>query len=200
MEFSLPLWKVRGDERWGVMDQPAGKQFPQSRHEGLMDCECKGLNCIPLNDAEVSTPSTYEVKWTEVKWSESRSVMSHSLQPHGLYGPWDSLSQNTGVDSLSLLQGILPNQGSNPGLPHCRWILYQLSHKRSPRILEWAAYPFSRGSSWPRNQTRVSYTTGGFFTNWAVREAPALMNITLFGNRLFADDQIKTRSLGWDLI
>ena len=51
--------------------------------------------------------------------------------------------QNTGVDSLSLLQGIFPTQGLNPGLPHCRWILYQLSHKGNPRILEWVAYPFS---------------------------------------------------------
>ena len=59
----------------------------------------------------------------------------------------------------------------NPGLPHCRQILYQLSHKGSPRILEWIAYPFSSGSSWPRNQTGVSCIAGGFFTNWATREA-----------------------------
>ena len=38
-----------------------------------------------------------------------------------------------GVGSLSLLQGIFPTQGENPGLPHCRWILYQLSHKGSPK-------------------------------------------------------------------
>ena len=69
--------------------------------------------------------------------------MSDSLQPHGLYSPWDSPGQNTGVGSLSLLPGIFPTQGSNPGLPHCRWILHQLSHKGSPRILEWVAYPFS---------------------------------------------------------
>ena len=56
--------------------------------------------------------------------------------PHGLYSPWNSLGQNTGVGSLSLLQGIIPAQGSNPGLPHCRRIHYQLSHKESPRILE----------------------------------------------------------------
>jgi len=48
----------------------------------------------------------------------------------------------TEVDSLCLLQGIFQTQGSNPGLPHCRWILYQLSHKGSPRTLEWVAYPF----------------------------------------------------------
>ena len=55
--------------------------------------------------------------------------MSNYLPPHGLYSPWNSPGQNTGVGSLSLLQGIFPTQGSNPGLPHCRQILYQLSHQ-----------------------------------------------------------------------
>ena len=59
----------------------------------------------------------------------------------------------------------------NPGLPHCRWILYPLSHKGSPRVLEWAAYPFSSRSSWPKNGTGVSCTVGGSFTSWATREA-----------------------------
>ena len=63
--------------------------------------------------------------------SGSHSVMSDSLRPHGLYSPWNSLGQNTGVGSLSLLHGIFPTQGSNPGLPYCRQILYQLSHNRS---------------------------------------------------------------------
>ena len=54
---------------------------------------------------------------------------------------WNSTGQNTGVGSLYLLQGIFPIQRLNPGLPHCRQILYQLSHKGSPRILEWLAYP-----------------------------------------------------------
>ena len=45
------------------------------------------------------------------------------------------------MGSLSLLQGIFPTQGSNPGLLRCRWILYQLSHKGSPRILECEAIP-----------------------------------------------------------
>ena len=51
-----------------------------------------------------------------------------------LYSPWNSPGQNTGVGRLSLLQGIFPTHGSNPGLPHCRWILYQLSHKGSPNL------------------------------------------------------------------
>ena len=84
----------------------------------------------------------------------SRLVVSDSLRPHGLYSAWNSPDQNTGVGSLSLLQAIFSTQGSNPGLLHCRQILYQLSHKGSPRILEWVAYPFSSGSSWSRNQTR----------------------------------------------
>ena len=105
------------------------------------------------------------------EWSESCSVMSYSLRPRGLYSPWSSPGQSTGVGSLSLLQGIFPTQESNPGLRHCRRILYQLSHQGSPRILEWVAYPFSSGSSRPRNLTRVSCIAGGFFTNWATREA-----------------------------
>ena len=48
--------------------------------------------------------------------SESRSVVSDSLWPHGL-SSWNSPGQNTGVGSLSLLQGLFPTQGSNPGLP-----------------------------------------------------------------------------------
>ena len=105
--------------------------------------------------------------------SESCSVMSNSLQPHGVYSPWNSPGQNTGVGSLSLFQGIFPTQGSNPGLMHCRWILYQLSHKGSPRKLEWVVYPFSRGSFRPRNRTRVSCIAGRFFTNWVIGEALA---------------------------
>ena len=48
------------------------------------------------------------------------------------YSPWNSPGQNTGVGSLSFLQGIFPTQGLNPDLPHCRRILYQVSHQGSP--------------------------------------------------------------------
>ena len=82
---------------------------------------------------------------------ESRAVMSEFLRPHGLYSPWNSPGQNTGVGSLFLLQGIFPTPGSNLGLPYCRRILYQMSHKGSSKILEWVAYPFSGGSSQPRS-------------------------------------------------
>ena len=59
-----------------------------------------------------------------------------SLLPHGLYSPWSSPGQNTAVGSHSLLQGIFPNQGSNPGLLHCRWILYQLRNQGSLKIVQ----------------------------------------------------------------
>ena len=99
-------------------------------------------------------------KW---KWKSLRCVWLFAT-------PWNSLGQNTGVGSLSLLQGIFPTQRSTPVLPHCRRILYQLSHQGSPRKLAWVAYPFSRRSSWPRNRFRVSCIPGGFFTNGAMKE------------------------------
>ena len=68
--------------------------------------------------------------------SESHSVMSNSLWPHRSYSPWNSPGQNTGMASHSLLQKIFPTQGSNPGLPHCRRILYQLSHQGSPKLFK----------------------------------------------------------------
>ena len=99
----------------------------------------------------------------------------------GLYSPWNSLGQNTGVGTLSLLQEIFPTQGSNPGLLHYRWIFYQLSHEGSSRILEWVPYPFSNGSSQSRSWTGVSCIANRFFTNWAIREAQSirLLNFTL---------------------
>ena len=103
--------------------------------------------------------------------NESYSVMFNSLQPHWLNSPWDSPGQNTGVGSLSLLQEIFPTHESNTGLPHCRWILYQLSHKGNPRILECIVCPFSSESSRSRKWTGVPCNAGEFFTNWAMREA-----------------------------
>ena len=76
--------------------------------------------------------------------NESCSLMSNSLRPHGLYSPWNSPGQNTGVGGLSILQGIFSAQGSNPGVPHCRWILNHSSHQGSPGMRDWVAYPFSR--------------------------------------------------------
>ena len=106
----------------------------------------------------------------ERKWKSLGCVWLFAT--HGLHNPWNSPGQNTGVSILSLLQRIFPTQGLNPGLLHCRQILYQLSHKGSSAILEWVAYPFSSGPFQPRNLTGVSCTAGWFFTNWAIWEAP----------------------------
>ena len=77
----------------------------------------------------------------------------------------DSPGKNTEVGCHAILQGIFPTQGLDPGLLNCRRILYCLSHQRSPRILEWAAYPFSRGTFQHRYQTGVSCIAGRFFTS-----------------------------------
>ena len=111
--------------------------------------------------------------WTvfKLKVKVTQSCLTLCDRPCVLYSPWNSPGQNTGVGSLSLLQGIFPTQGLNPGLLHCRRILDQLSHKGSPITLEWVAYPFSRAYSQSRDWTGVSCIAGRFFTNWAVSEA-----------------------------
>ena len=68
--------------------------------------------------------------------SVGHSIVSDSLQPHGLqpaklHCPWNVPGKNTGVGSHPLLQGIFPTQGLNPGLLHCRQILYCLNHQES---------------------------------------------------------------------
>ena len=154
MEFSR-------QEYWSGLSFPSPEDLPDPGIE-------------PWSPALQADSLPFELQGSPQSESETRSTVLDSLQPHELYSPWNSPGQNTEVGSLSLLQGILPIQGLKPGLPHCRRILYQLSHKGSPRILEWVAYPFPRGSFWPRNQTGVSYIAGIFFTNRAMREAKKL--------------------------
>ena len=133
----------------GKMNMPrSGKTHVQkapkpSNHTGLIS------ECLPLDGSEVKVTQLCPDSW----------------RPHGLYSPWNSPSQNIGVGCCSFLQRVFPTQGSNPGLPHCRWILYQLSHQGRPKILEWVADPFSSGYSQPRNRTRVSCVAGKFFTD-----------------------------------
>ena len=116
-------------------------------------CNFGGSTAVPIS-AEWSSKSRDllgllklgRIFLTMVKVKAKGAVVSDCLLPRGLYSPWNSPGQNSGVGSLSLLQGIFPTQGRNPGLLHCRRILYQLSHKGSPRILAWVACPFSSGS------------------------------------------------------
>ena len=102
-------------------------------------CVCQLLSCVQL----------FATSWT----AAHQSPLVQGNSP----------GKNTGVSYHALLQGIFPTQGLNPGLLHCRRILYQLSHQGTQRILEWVAYPFSRGSSRPRNRTGISCIAGRFF-------------------------------------
>ena len=101
--------------------------------------------------------------------SERHSVVSKSLRPHGLNSPWNSPGQNMEWVAFPFSRGSSQprdwTQGLNPGLLHCRQIPYQLSHQRSPRILEWVAYFFFGGSSWSNNRTGVSCITCRFLTS-----------------------------------
>ena len=80
-----------------------------------------------------------------------------------------SPGKKTGAGCHAFPPGDLPNLGIKPRSPALQGILYCLSQQRTPRILEWVAYPFSRGFSWPRNRTRIFYISGRFFTSWATR-------------------------------
>ena len=84
-----------------------------------------------VTPSSTENDKNYSLWLLSYKWSESFSVVSDSLWPHRLYSPWSFPSQNTGVGSHSLLQGIFSIQGSNLGLLHCRQILYQQTHQGS---------------------------------------------------------------------
>ena len=66
-------------------------------------------------------------------------AQSDSLGPHGPFSPWNTQGQNTGVGTHCLFQRIFSTQGSNPGLPHCRQMLYRLSHQGST-ITEYCSF------------------------------------------------------------
>ena len=110
--------------------------------------ECLGGGCRPATGLRPKVKSAPKLSKQHFNITEGHgcwvlgilgtmSIHSHvkvvqscpTLELQGLYSPWDSPGQNTGAGSLSLGQGIFPTQGSNPGLPYCRRILYQLSHK-----------------------------------------------------------------------
>ena len=119
------FWQVgifRGDEEYCF--QLALKMLKTNDNENII------YVCIHIH-------ANMRVDYIKGYMCEHCSVVSNSLQPNGLQPArllcsWSSPGQNTGVGSCFLLQGIFPIQGSNPGLPHCRWILYHLSHQGSP--------------------------------------------------------------------
>ena len=126
--------------------------------------------------------------------------MDYCLPGFSVHG--DSPGKNIGVSCHALLHEIFPTQGWNPGHPNCTQILYQLSHKGSSRILDWVAYPFSRRSSQPWNWTKVSCIVGGFFTNWAIREAidTTTVWITINGGKFLKRREYQTIwPISWEI-
>ena len=104
-----------------------------------------------------------QVKWREMKVTQSRLTLCN---------PMDYIVQNTRVGSHSLLLGDFPTQGWNPGLPHCRQILYQLSYQGGPRILDWVVYPFSRGVFPTKESNCGLQQCKRFFTSCVTRVTP----------------------------
>ena len=114
---STGVFQARVPE-WGAIAFSRGSSQPRDRTM----VSCITGRCFTIW-------ATREVpKW---KWTSLSQSCPTLCDPRD-YNPWNALGQNTGVGISSLLQGIFPTQGSNPRLLHCRWILYQLSHKWSP--------------------------------------------------------------------
>ena len=124
---------------WTVACQtPLSMEFFQARIQEWVAMLMSKRSSQPRNWTHISciagrffNDKPYQESPFESLWCESHSVVSDSLWPHGLNCPWNSPDQNTGLGSRSLLQGIFPTQGLNPGLTHFRWTLYQLSHQGS---------------------------------------------------------------------
>ena len=131
----------------------------------------------------LSRPRFYSIRlisdfWLLEHWknkSESKSEgVSHS-DASDLATPHSVACQaplSMGFSRQDCWSGLpFPSTGNlpNPGLLHCRRILYHLSHQGSPRILEWVTISFSRGSSLLRDWTQVFYIAGRFFSIWATR-------------------------------
>ena len=102
-----------------------------------------------------------KIKLTSYIENESCSIVSDSLWPHGLYSPRNSPGQNTGRSSRSPLQGIFPTQGLNPGLPHCRQILYQLSHMIQEEFYNWLFKKTGEGDGDPLQYSRLENPMDG---------------------------------------
>ena len=184
LDYSLPGSSVHGIFQarileWVAISFSRESSWPRDRTSvSCVSCIAGGLfTCLAIGKASVE--GFYATEFWHYCWAVLCLVaqlcltlcdpMACSLPGSSVHG--DSPGKNTGVGCHALLQGIFPTQGLNPGLPHCRQILYWLNHQGSPRMLEWGAYPFSRWSFHPRNQTGVFCIPGEFFTSWATREA-----------------------------
>ena len=142
MDCSPPSSSVHGTLQARILEwvaMPFCRGSSQPRHWTQVSCIGRWI-LYRLSHQRRSHNTALKLENTK-HWSvlKAMTYKSHSMRSnhawlfvtHGLYSPWNSPGQNTGSGSHSLLQRIFPAQGSNPGVPHCRWILYQLSHKGS---------------------------------------------------------------------
>ena len=106
----------------------------------------------------------------------------------------DSSGKDTRVGCHALFQVIFSTQGLNPGVLHCRQILYRLSHRESPRIMNWVSYPFSRGSFRPRNQTGVSCIAGGYILHCTYKKKQNCRYDQSFTTKYFSMYFLKMRT------
>ena len=156
--LKLPLKvKVKSEvaQSWLTLSDPMNRSLPHSSIHGIFQAwvlaAAKSLQSCPTlcNPIDVSPPGSpvpgilqaRTLEWVAMSfsnaWKWSRSVVSnpqrpHGLQPSRLLHPWHFPGKSTGVGCNFLLQRIFLTQESNPVLPHCRQILYHLSHQGSP--------------------------------------------------------------------
>ena len=118
------------------------REFSGGRVVKALPFHCQRLRFNSWSGNEGPTSCLYLVAQS---YPSLCSSMDHS--PTGFSVHVDSPGKNIGLGCHALFQGIFSTQGSNPGLPHCKWIIYYLSHQGSLTVLEGVAYPFSRGTS-----------------------------------------------------
>ena len=150
MSYSLGLKNIH------ITHIPIFTYYP--RHTHMQTCDTHINACKHNGDESIYFRNNW--KWVTQSCLTLCDPMNYTV--HGILQ-----ARILGWVAISFSKSLFPTQGSNPGLPHCKQILYHLSHQGSARILEWVAYPFSRESSWHRNWTGVSYIAGLFFTSWA---------------------------------
>ena len=122
-------WRLRTPERLLLSKRPL------QREARTRQLESSPRSAQPGKSPR-ATETQHSHKRIKLKVKVTIAQLCLALRPHGLCSAWDSPGQNPGVGSRSLLQGIFPTQGSNPGLPHCRRILYHLSHQKKPSTLK----------------------------------------------------------------
>ena len=114
--------------------------------------------------------------------TQSCPTLCDPMDPPGNLCPWGFSRQEYWSGLPCRPPGDLPNPGVEPGLPHCRWILYSLSHQGSPRILEWVAYPFSRGIFPTQQLDHGLLHCRWILYQWSYQESPQyLLNLLFFG-------------------